>query len=307
MRILAVDDNPNITQMVAKFFRLKKGDYGVDIASSGKEALSKYRTYKPDVVILDITMPEMDGIETLTKLMIMDPTASVIMASAAGTSEIIDQCLKKGAKGFVEKPFAPDELLTIINNVAKSGTSGKDLVTVFSLAGNKMELSFRKLSDREFTMKLKGVKMNEFKELSKATHFNPDTTFGAEQTPDKTDMEKIEVPDTAFGFSSEISGQTSGVIVGVVDKKDLYALCGKEFLEIITPKDKNDFLEIFNILNNNIITQISVFMGGKIRLSPVRHFDSDTDNEYGAKRLFVANYDLSLEDEHYPIDFYLWL
>ena len=84
MRILAVDDNPNITQMVAKFFRLKKGDYGVDIASNGKEALAKYRTYKPDVVILDITMPEMDGIETLTKLMIMDPTASVIMASAAG-------------------------------------------------------------------------------------------------------------------------------------------------------------------------------------------------------------------------------
>ena len=65
--------------MATKFFMLQEGTYETEIANNGAEAIAKYQTFKPDVVILDIAMPIMDGIETLTKLRAMDETASVIM------------------------------------------------------------------------------------------------------------------------------------------------------------------------------------------------------------------------------------
>jgi len=265
--------------MATKFFMLQEGTYETEIANNGAEAIAKYQTFKPDVVILDIAMPIMDGIQTLTKLREMDETASVIMASASGSSENIDLCLKKGAKGFVEKPFSPDELLTTINNVIKAGTSGKDLVTVFSLAGNKMESSFRKMTDSESAMKLLDVVMNEAKQSQEITYSGQDTSQ-TQSVSEVDEIETIEVPDTSFGFSCEISGQQNGVVVAVINRKDLYVLCGKEPLQIPTPQDKDDFLEIFNILNNNIMIQISEFMGSKVQLGPPRYFDKSKDNAY---------------------------
>jgi len=161
LKILLVDDNPNIVKMTSKFFRLKEGDYETDTASNGVEAIAKYPIFKPDFVILDISMPVMDGIETLTKLLEMDNSASIIMASAAGSSDKIDECRKKGAKGFVEKPFAPEELLTIINNLIKSGPTGKDRVTIFTLAGKRIEGSLRKMIEYTVSVELTNVESHK--------------------------------------------------------------------------------------------------------------------------------------------------
>jgi len=68
LKILAVDDNPSIRKMITTFFKLEDGDYEVETAENGAVALSKYETFKPDIVIMDISMPVMDGIEALTQL-----------------------------------------------------------------------------------------------------------------------------------------------------------------------------------------------------------------------------------------------
>lgn len=286
MKILLVDDNPNIVKMVTKFFRLKEGNYETDSASNGMEAIAKYPVFKPDFVILDISMPVMDGIETLTKLVEMDKTASVIMASAAGSSDKIDECRRKGAKGFVEKPFAPEELLTIINNLIKSGPTGKDRVTIFSLAGKRIEGSLRKMIEYDVSVELKNV------ESHKGTSADS--------------VNQIVIPEDSFGFTCELSGQVNGVIVGVIKKEHLFTMCGKEDT-VVLPEDEATFFELFNILNNNLIRELKDYMQANIQLTVPRYFISEKDSKFEGKQFIVTNYEIKLADNTYPLSYYIWM
>ncbi|MEZ6135182.1 MAG: response regulator [Pirellulaceae bacterium] len=104
IRVLIVDDS----RFMAKALRtvLEGLEYNVvGVAHDGLEALALYSEQKPDVMLLDITMPNMDGVECLQRALQSDPEASVIMLSAIKDPEIIDQCMKSGAKAFLQKPI----------------------------------------------------------------------------------------------------------------------------------------------------------------------------------------------------------
>lgn len=83
-------------------------------AENGIQAIEMYQMYSPDIVILDITMPLLNGIDTLKELLKMDREAKVIMCSAMGQQSIISEALKLGAKDFVVKPYFQN-LVTIVN------------------------------------------------------------------------------------------------------------------------------------------------------------------------------------------------
>ncbi len=114
MKVLAVDDSPLARDMITKTLKVQGDSYKVETAENGKIAVEKYGKFKPDLVILDITMPEMDGVEALTRIMQMDNNATVIMVTATGTSDVIAECMRKGARGQIEKPFSPSELVATI-------------------------------------------------------------------------------------------------------------------------------------------------------------------------------------------------
>jgi len=103
MKILLVDDNTSITKMASKFFKMQGDNYEVEIANNGAEAVAKYSTFQPNVVILDLAMPVMDGEETLTRIISMDKTATIIIATASGSQDKIDECLKKGSTRICRK------------------------------------------------------------------------------------------------------------------------------------------------------------------------------------------------------------
>lgn len=83
-------------------------------AEDGDEAINLYRQLEPEVVMLDITMPDRNGLGALNHIMTLNPEANVIMCSALGEETVVRECLDTGAKAFVIKPFDPEEVLEAV-------------------------------------------------------------------------------------------------------------------------------------------------------------------------------------------------
>ena len=95
----------------------KHGHTMIAEAGDGKEAIQRYTEYHPDVTILDITMPEMSGLEALAHIKEKDPQAKVVICSALGQQEQLAKAIQLGAKDFIVKPFEPDRMIAALNKV----------------------------------------------------------------------------------------------------------------------------------------------------------------------------------------------
>ena len=115
-KILIVDDAAFMRMMVKD--NLKKAGY-TDFyeAGNGEEAIAKYTENTPDLVLLDITMPIMDGIQALQSIKQANPQAKVIMCSAMGQEGMVVEAIKLGALDFIVKPFKPERLIQTVRNV----------------------------------------------------------------------------------------------------------------------------------------------------------------------------------------------
>ncbi len=116
--ILVVEDDKAMTEMLQEF--LSEKGYTVDIAADGKSALEISKKKKHDIILTDVVMPNMDGIELLKKLRKQDAYATVIMMSAYGTIDSAVEAMKLGAFDYVSKPFKLDEILLTLNKARES-------------------------------------------------------------------------------------------------------------------------------------------------------------------------------------------
>ena len=114
-KILLVDDAAFMRMRCARLL-VEKG-YDVSEAANGVEAVQKYKENKPDGVLLDITMPDMDGITVLKKLIEIDPGAKIAMVTAMGQQSMVIEALKGGAKDFVVKPFDATRVLSAVQKL----------------------------------------------------------------------------------------------------------------------------------------------------------------------------------------------
>jgi two-component system chemotaxis response regulator CheY len=112
-RILVVDDATFI-RMIVKNILVPRGFQIVGEASNGAEAVRLYHELKPDLVTMDITMNEKDGLEAARDILQMDPQARIIMVTALGQQNMLIDSFKIGVKDFVVKPFKPERLLTAV-------------------------------------------------------------------------------------------------------------------------------------------------------------------------------------------------
>jgi len=114
--ILLVDDATIIRLMLKKI--LEGANYKVaGEATNGAEAVEKYKELKPDLVILDITMPEMNGIQAAKEIKALDDAATIIMCSAMGQQSYVIEAIQAGARDFIVKPFANDRVLEAVKKV----------------------------------------------------------------------------------------------------------------------------------------------------------------------------------------------
>ena len=111
-RILIVDDAAFMRMRCKKL--LTQCGYDVIEASSGSQAVEVYRDDRPDMVLMDITMPDMDGLSALKEIRAIDADARVAMATAMGQQSMVMEALKAGAKDFVIKPFDQDRVLEAV-------------------------------------------------------------------------------------------------------------------------------------------------------------------------------------------------
>jgi two-component system chemotaxis response regulator CheY len=117
--VLIVDDAAFMRNML-KDILVKEGHQVVAEATNGEEAVLKYKQYHPDLVLMDIVMPGMDGIETVKALMSEDPAAKIIMCSALGQQQMVIEALQAGAKDFIVKPFQPVMIAETVKKVLVS-------------------------------------------------------------------------------------------------------------------------------------------------------------------------------------------
>ena len=114
---ILICDDAAFMRMMIKDILTKNGYNVVGEAENGVIAVEKYTETHPDLVLMDITMPEMDGINALKKIKEKDPGASVIMCSAMGQQAMVIESIQAGAKDFIVKPFQADRVLEAVKKV----------------------------------------------------------------------------------------------------------------------------------------------------------------------------------------------
>ena len=112
-RVLIVDDAAFMRMMIKDILE-KNGFEVVAEACNGIKAVEAYKKERPDVVTMDITMPDMDGIEAVKQIKEFDPNAKVIMCSAMGQQSMVMDAIRAGARDFIVKPFQADRVLEAI-------------------------------------------------------------------------------------------------------------------------------------------------------------------------------------------------
>lgn len=120
--VMVVDDVPMMRDML-KSIIIECGHTIAGEASNGMEALEIYRTCQPDLVTLDVTMPEMDGVTALKQILAFDAEAKVIMCSAIGQQKVVLEAIMSGAKDYITKPFRPEMVSNAIDQVISRCTS----------------------------------------------------------------------------------------------------------------------------------------------------------------------------------------
>ncbi len=121
-KIMVVDDTA-FMRMMLKNIITAHGYEVVEEVGNGLEAVEKYGKAKPDLVTMDITMPEMDGITAIKEIKKIDPDAKIIVCSAMGQKSLVIDALEAGAKDFIVKPFESQRVTNALDKVLK-GTNG---------------------------------------------------------------------------------------------------------------------------------------------------------------------------------------
>ena len=111
-KILLVDDAAFMRMMLKKIIAPTGNE--VLEAVDGSDGVAKYKEHKPNLVFLDVVMPNMDGIECLKQIMAHDSNAKVIMCSSIGQQTVVNDAIKIGARDFIVKPFVPDRLASAV-------------------------------------------------------------------------------------------------------------------------------------------------------------------------------------------------
>lgn len=115
-KVLIVDD-ADFMRMAIRLMLEKNGFEVVGEARNGSEAVIRYKELRPDIVTMDITMPEMSGIEALISIRKFDPKAKIVMVSAMGQEPMIRDAIINGANSFIVKPFIEDHVIQTVTKI----------------------------------------------------------------------------------------------------------------------------------------------------------------------------------------------
>lgn len=114
---ILITDDALFMRVTLKNILVSNGYEVADEAANGKEAIEKYMVHQPDLVMMDITMPIMDGISAAKEIKSMHPDANIVMCTAMGQKNMVVEAIKAGAKDFIVKPFQPERVLESVRKL----------------------------------------------------------------------------------------------------------------------------------------------------------------------------------------------
>ena len=291
MNILVVDDSNLIRNLVKSMLKLK--NHEVDTADNGAQALDKYFKFQPDLVILDLSMPIMDGHETLTRLLRQDANAKVIMFSALESEELLARCLQKGAIGYLTKPCSKEDLFNIIER-STSGTYDKNVTTFLSQACKSIESSIRKISEINMSVILGNVQIRRKKA---PLSYKTDKIVSVPEI--SQDEFEIKMPPATSGYISEIGGRYAMTLVTFVPNDPTL------FAHYI--KESDDTMEFFNIVNSKICSTLANATQLILDIKPVRLYDHEKDKKVFGNEIIQAHLKFVTNNTSIPLEVQLSL
>jgi len=117
-RVMTIDDSAAILTMIAAY--LEDSEFEVIAAErDGIMAVERFAQERPDIVLLDLIMPGQSGVETLERILAIDPDAFVVIVSSLGTEEAVHECLTSGARSFLQKPFTRDDFIDFMRDLTQ--------------------------------------------------------------------------------------------------------------------------------------------------------------------------------------------
>lgn len=116
--VLTVDDSKTVHGIAKNLLDGSEFEI-VDVASNGNDGVEKYKALRPNFVLMDIVMPELDGMSALKKIIEFDPDAQVVMATSMGQENVVEEALSIGAKGYLLKPYDKESVLVVLRTLAK--------------------------------------------------------------------------------------------------------------------------------------------------------------------------------------------
>jgi two-component system chemotaxis response regulator CheY len=117
-RVMTVDDSAAILTILAAY--LEDSEFDVVAAErDGITAVERFAQERPDIVLLDLIMPGQSGVETLGRILAIDPDAFVVIVSSLGTEDAVHECLTSGARSFLQKPFTRDDLIEFMRDLTQ--------------------------------------------------------------------------------------------------------------------------------------------------------------------------------------------
>lgn len=225
--ILIIDDEVELCQNLSEMLKEEEEGYKVSVANSGKKGLAKIKEEVPDLVLLDIKMPEMDGIETLEKIKAIDKDILVIMLTAYQTVETAVKAMKLGAYDYISKPFNYEELKIIIKKALQTRDLSREVISLRHQLRDKF--SFQNIIGRSDKIKEVLYKIEKVAPTNATVLIRGESGTGKEliaktihQYSPRKDKPFVAVDCAGLTetlIESELFGHTKGAFTGAVNKK----------------------------------------------------------------------------------------
>ena len=294
MKVLAVDDSRNILDLIKDTLSLEGIE--VETADNGAEALSKYVKFRPDIVTLDVTMPIMNGSETLSRLIQLDKNAKIIMLTAAEHWSLIESCLARGAMGYLQKPFYTEELVNTIKDPWHY--EDKNIITFFSISCNRISTGFEKIFKDKVSVIINDIKIA--KQDTSPSQFSPHGGYSQIRLViDKlVSPLQIEVPQVSMGFANEFSGQLNGKLLTFLKFEHIATM-----KNAIDPHYGKDLSEFFYILHSKIFSTLVERSHLRLQLEPPRLYDVTLDKDVESNTdITKFHYELKNDSLQIPLE-----
>ena len=225
--ILIIDDEVELCQSLSEMLKEEEEGYGVSVVNSGKDGLAEIKEEVPDLVLLDMKMPGMDGIETLEKIKVLDKNILVIMLTAYQTVETAVKAMKLGAYDYISKPFNYEELKIIIKRALQTRDLSREVISLRHQLRDKF--SFKNIIGRSDKIKEVLYKIEKVAPTNATVLIRGESGTGKEliaktihQYSLRKDKPFVAVDCAGLTetlIESELFGHTKGAFTGAIAKK----------------------------------------------------------------------------------------